>query len=302
MSRVHIMMATYNGEKYIREQIDSIIAQSYADWELYISDDESTDNTLKIIRQYSDAMPDKIKIINEKRIGGAKNNFIYLFNNCPQSELYMFSDQDDIWLPDKIKKMVDNYDQAGIEGTLFYSKLRVVDSELNTVSDTFIEDLHYSLKNEFMLMNNYIPGCVMLIDDKLKTSIGSIPKECIMHDWWIAMYATYFGHIACVEEQLHLYRQHEKNAIGAEQERFNKEDIDKAVKKLKKRKKQNNAFLKSYKTLMKDNDKKVFGRFNRMCNKTHSLKAVGIFIYHFKTNNKSDNRVYLKAVWNQKIA
>ncbi len=301
MSRVHIMMATYNGENYIREQIDSIIAQTYDDWTLYISDDESSDSTLKIIRDYSDAMPDKIKIINEKRVGGAKNNFIYLYNNCPHAELYMFSDQDDIWLPDKIKKMVDKYDQMGMDNTLIYSELRVVDSELNTVSDTFIKNLHYSLKNEFMLMNNYIPGCVMMIDDKLKSSIGTIPKECIMHDWWIAMYATYFGHISCANEYLHLYRQHEKNAIGAEQERFNKDDIDKAVKKLKKRKKQNNAFLKAYKDLMTDYDKKVFGRFNRMCNKTHSLKAIGIFLYHFKTNNKSDNRVYLKSVWNKKI-
>ena len=301
MSRVHIMMAVYNGEKYIRDQIDSIISQTYSDWTLYISDDKSTDGTLAIISEYCNNYPDKIQIINFDRIGGAKKNFIYLYNNCPQAELYMFSDQDDIWLPDKIAKMVDAYDAASKENTLVYSELRVVDAELNTLSETFINDLHYSLKKEFMLMNNYIPGCVMMIDDKMKSSVGAIPDECIMHDWWIAMYATYFGNIISVNEKLHLYRQHGKNAIGAEQEQLNKAGEELAVKKLKKRKKQNNKFLKEYRSSMKEDEIKVFNRFNRMCNKIHSIKAVGIFWYHFRTNRYADNRIFSKIIYEKKI-
>ena len=301
MSRVHIMMATYNGEKYLKEQIESILKQTYKDWKLYISDDGSTDSTLEIIHRYIDNNPNKIILLNSDRIGGAKNNFIYLYQNCPKAELYMFSDQDDIWLPDKMAKMVDAYDDASKENTLVYSDLRVVDAELNTISETFINDLHYSLKKEFMLMNNYIPGCVMMIDDKMKSSVGIIPDECIMHDWWIAMYATYFGNIISVNEKLHLYRQHGKNAIGAEQEQLNMADEELAVKKLKKRKKQNNRFLKEFRSSMKEDEIKVFNRFNRMCNKTHSLKAVGIFWYHFKTNIKSDNQVYSRVILNNKI-
>ena len=301
MSKVHIMMATYNGERYLRDQIDSIINQSYTDWTLYISDDGSNDGTLEIIEDYCARYSEKVILINKNRVGGAKNNFIYLFNSCPNAELYMFSDQDDIWLVDKIKKMVEVYEYSAKENILVYSELVVIDSNLQTVSESFINDLHYSKKKEFMLMNNYIPGCVMMIDNKMKLSIGNIPKECIMHDWWIAMYATYFGNIISVNEKLHLYRQHGDNVIGAKQDKLEKGDNEKALKKLKKRKKQNNKFLIEYKPLMEENDIKIFNRFNRMCNREHSIKAIGIFMYYFKTNIREDNRVYLNVIYNVKF-
>lgn len=295
------MMATYNGEKYIRAQLDSIINQTYNDWTLFISDDGSTDDTIEIICEYSNKYPDKIIILNKDRIGGAKKNFIYIYNNCPSTELYMFSDQDDVWLPDKVKKMVDMYDEASKENSLIYCDLKVVDSDLNFVSDTFIFDLHYSKKKEFLLMNNYIPGCVMMIDDKMKSAIGIIPQECIMHDWWIVMYATYLGNIISVDEKLHLYRQHEKNAIGASQYRLTKDDNKKAINRLKSRKNQNNSFLNHFKDMLEPNDIKLFGRFNRMCKMKKNLKIVAIFIMHFRTNCIKDNYIYLKNLYNNSI-
>ena len=150
-------------------------------------------------------------------------------------------------------------------------------------------------------MNNYIPGCVMMIDNKMKSSIRVIPKECIMHDWWIAMYATYLGNIVSVKEKLHQYRQHGDNAIGAKQDRLEKNDKEKALKKLKKRKKQNNKFLIEFKALMEDYDIKIFNRFNRMCSQEHSIKAIGIFMYHFRTNIREDNNVYLNVIFNDKF-
>ena len=298
--KVHIMLATYNGEKYLREQIDSILAQTYTDWSLYISDDGSDDTTPVIIEEYTDRYPDKIFSMNKSRIGGARKNFIYLFEKVPTADLYMFSDQDDIWLPDKIKKMVEAYDRAKSENTLLYSDLTVVDSELNTISETFISDLHYSHKKEFMMMNNYIPGCVMMLDDKMISSVGKIPKECIMHDWWIAMYATYIGSIIPVNEKLHLYRQHDQNAIGANQDNLNG-DLEKAVKKLKKRKRQNNQFLKEYVSQLSDRDVKLFKRYNRMCNNEHSIKAVAAFILNFRTKKIGNDIVYMKAIFNRRI-
>ena len=110
MARVHIMMATYNGEKFIKEQINSILKQTYTDWKLFISDDNSEDNTISIIEDFCKSDPDRIEIISTDKKGGAKKNFIYLFDNCPQAELYMFSDQDDVWLPEKIEKMVKEYE------------------------------------------------------------------------------------------------------------------------------------------------------------------------------------------------
>ena len=100
---IDILMATYNGEKYLAEQIESIINQSYTNWHLYIQDDCSTDRTLTVAFSYQKKFPEKITVIkNTKNSGSAKDNFFSMLS-LSTSEYIMFSDQDDIWLPDKIK-------------------------------------------------------------------------------------------------------------------------------------------------------------------------------------------------------
>ena len=108
METVNIMMATYNGEKYLSEQLDSILSQSFQNFKIYISDDKSIDNTLEILLKYKKNYPDKIEIIDyEKKKGSAAKNFIYLFENVDEADYYMFCDQDDVWDNDKIKKLLD---------------------------------------------------------------------------------------------------------------------------------------------------------------------------------------------------
>ena len=217
MAKIHIMMATYNGEKYIREQIDSILAQTYTDWKLFISDDCSTDGTLDIIEQYCGSYPDKICILNKtKKMGGANKNFSYLFSECPEAEYYMFSDQDDIWLPEKIERMLQVLHHSNVEKEcyLVHCDLKVVDANLHTIKESFYSQNRFRGMS-YLLMNNYIPGCTMLYNHATREKIGKIPDACVMHDWWIVLYVAIFGQIIFCEQTLNLYRQHENNVIGA---------------------------------------------------------------------------------------
>ena len=109
--KVVILMATYNGQKYLKCQLDSIIQQTYRNWQLIIRDDCSKDNTVKIIQEY-EKKDDRIKVIdNEGKNLGAIGNFFELIKKAPDASYYAFSDQDDYWHEDKIEKAVERLEQ-----------------------------------------------------------------------------------------------------------------------------------------------------------------------------------------------
>ena len=266
------MMATYNGEKYLREQLDSIINQSCTEWKLFISDDGSTDNTVKILIDYKNKYPDKIELINlNKRMGGAKENFIFLVNNCPKADYYMFSDQDDVWDKDKIETLLHCIkNDKSTEGKLVHCKVSVVDENLNLIRENFRNETENSFSK--LLLNNYIPGCAILFDDILKNKMGNIPQTCYMHDWWIVLYAKLFGKIIYCDYVGNYYRQHENNVIGSEKRRIKSKDIiqkiffpyddsfseacDRYAEKIKKCKIQAKAFGKKYNSIIPINQKR----------------------------------------------
>lgn len=220
--KIAILMATYNGEKYICQQIDSIISQTCTDWELYIHDDGSTDNTIAAVESYVGKYPDKIHLIDGKSTGGAKYNFFYLFGQV-EAPYYMTCDQDDVWLEKKIEltydKMLDIEDKADIP-CLVYTELHVVDSELNTIADTMSEyqslDCHKRTINQFILQNS-VTGCTMMVNRALRDKMLHITDidNTIMHDWWAALVAAQFGKTAFIDEPTILYRQHGDNSLGA---------------------------------------------------------------------------------------
>lgn len=220
--KIAILMATYNGEKYICQQIDSILSQICTDWELYIHDDGSTDNTIAVIESYVEKYPDKIHLIDGKSTGGAKYNFFYLFGQV-EAPYYMTCDQDDVWLEKKIEltydKMLTIEDKADVP-CLVYTELRVVDSELNTIADTMSEyqslDCHKRTINQFILQNS-VTGCTMMVNRALRDKMLHITDidNTIMHDWWAALVAAQFGKTAFIDEPTILYRQHGDNSLGA---------------------------------------------------------------------------------------
>lgn len=220
--KIAILMATYNGEKYICQQIDSILSQTCTDWELYIHDDGSTDNTIAAVESYVEKYPDKIHLIDGKSTGGAKYNFFYMFGQV-EAPYYMTCDQDDVWLDKKIEltydKMLAIEDKADVP-CLVYTELRVVDSELNTIADTMSEyqslDCHKRTINQFILQNS-VTGCTMMINRALRDKMLRITDidNTIMHDWWAALVAAQFGKTAFIDEATILYRQHGDNSLGA---------------------------------------------------------------------------------------
>lgn len=222
---IYIAMATYNGEKFIRQQIDSILNQTYRDWCLFISDDCSTDNTLSILCEYQSLYPEKIKIIsNDIPSKSAENNFFNLIlrlkNNC---EYLALCDQDDVWLENKLEltynKMISLENKFGKDNPiLVHSDLKVVDENLNVLSTSFFEFQNISpQRNLFrnLLIQNNITGCTMMINKALLNMINVKPEECTMHDWWIGLIACCFGHIDYIKTPTMLYRQHSNNQVGA---------------------------------------------------------------------------------------
>lgn len=220
--KIAILMATYNGEKYICQQIDSILSQTCKDWELYIHDDGSTDNTIAALESYVEKYPNKIHLIDGKSTGGAKYNFFYLFGQV-EAPYYMTCDQDDVWLDKKIgltyDKMLTIENKADVP-CLVYTELRVVDSELNTIADTMSGyqslDCHKRTINQFILQNS-VTGCTMMINRALRDKMLHITDidNTIMHDWWAALVAAQFGKTAFIDEPTILYRQHGDNSLGA---------------------------------------------------------------------------------------
>ena len=141
--QIDVLMATYNGEKYLEEQINSILNQTYRNIRLIISDDCSKDNTREILKQYEEN-DERIKVYYQEENLGYIRNFEFLLNKV-ENEIYMLSDQDDVWLPQKIEKSYELLKQENAD--LVFGDLEVVDENLNTI---------YSSFGDFMLLNKKI--------------------------------------------------------------------------------------------------------------------------------------------------
>ena len=141
--KVDVLVATYNGEKYLREQLDSIIKQTYKNIRILISDDCSKDRTQEILQEY-EKKDDRIKIFLHDRNLGSNKNFEFLLRQV-ESKFYMLSDQDDVWLPEKIEKTIQKQKETGAD--LVFGDLEVVNEKLETIYPSF---------GDFMLLNRKI--------------------------------------------------------------------------------------------------------------------------------------------------
>lgn len=220
--KIAILLATYNGEKYIAEQVESILAQTKQGWTLYIHDDGSSDGTREIIRHYAEKYPDKIIEVEGAPTGSAKNNFFYLFHQV-EAPYYMCCDQDDVWLPEKIsvtKQAMLDIETEPEKPSLVFTELRVVGEQLETIADNMSDYQGLDCKTlQFnrILVQNVVTGCTMMVNRALREEMTRLTeyKEVLMHDWWAALVATAYGNIYFVSEPTILYRQHGTNSVGA---------------------------------------------------------------------------------------
>jgi glycosyltransferase involved in cell wall biosynthesis len=221
---VEILLATYNAEHFLQEQLDSLVSQSVTNWRLLIRDDGSTDGTLSLLNKYQASFPDKITIITDT-LGnlGASGNFSELLARSTAPYI-MFCDQDDVWLPNKIEttlgKMTELEAHYGSDTPLLvHTDLMVVDDDLTLLSGSHWRyQLSDPRRGDFLnklLLQNVATGCTIMINRPLLDAALPIPPEAVMHDWWLVLVAAALGHIGFVAEPTGLYRQHGTSTIGA---------------------------------------------------------------------------------------
>jgi len=220
---ISILLASYNGEKYIKEQIESLLEQTVQDFRLFICDDKSTDSTYSIAQDYVIKYPGKIFAEqNDENLGAAKRNFIKMMAKY-KDDYVMLCDQDDVWLPDKIEKSLakikEMEEQYGQEKPLLvHTDLTVTDEDLKITARSYMEKVnarYEKSKLNNIIVSNTLAGCVTIFNMALADLISdNEPEFMIMHDWWIAFIASAFGEIGTVYDQTILYRQHACNEYG----------------------------------------------------------------------------------------
>lgn len=204
---ISVCMATYNGEKYIKEQIESILQNISNDDEIVISDDGSKDNTINIIKSFNDS---RIKIFDGPK-NGIKKNFENAIKKS-NGDIIFLSDQDDIWMPDKVKKVYNVFKKnQGI--TLVMHDAKIVNEDLEDIKPYSTFSWRKSrpgiIKN--IIYNSYI-GCCIAFKKELKEKIIPIPNDIDMHDQWIGIISEKYGKSYFLNEQLIKYRRHNNNS------------------------------------------------------------------------------------------
>jgi glycosyltransferase involved in cell wall biosynthesis len=223
---IDILLATYNGGKYLRQQLDSIIGQTNSTWRLIIRDDCSGDDTTVIIEEYSSKHPDQIvPLSNSGQNVGVVRNFSLLLDHAT-ADYVMFCDQDDIWLTDKItatfEKMLETEKQYGsVMPLLIFTDLTIVDEDGSSIrADSVWEYQQLNPSNvthlNRLLLQNIPTGCTVMINRALREKAVPIPAEAAMHDWWLTLVAAVFGRNVYLPQATVRYRQHGMNVCGVE--------------------------------------------------------------------------------------
>jgi glycosyltransferase involved in cell wall biosynthesis len=210
MPKVSIVLCSYNGEKYISKQIESILNQTFKDFELIICDDQSTDNTVKIISKYA-TIDSRVKLhLNATNLGYVKNFEKGI--SLATGKYIALSDQDDIWILNKIEKLQKNIQNYG----LIYCDSLYVNSNLEPIGKKMSSSrrmLTTSNPLNLCFMNS-VSGHAMLFKGELSKKIFPFP-ESIPHDWWIAFVASFNGGITYFDETLIHYRIHDNNTLAS---------------------------------------------------------------------------------------
>lgn len=284
---LYVLLSTYNGEKYLKEQLDSLLLQSYKDFKIIARDDGSTDGTKEILKSYD------IELLSSSENLGVKKSFETLLKYaCENSDAkyFMFCDQDDVWNHDKIeqtfKKMqeLENIYGKGIP-LLVHTDLEVVNEKLETLSSSMWKSEHINPKANTLnklLIQNTITGCTTMINRTLAMRSLSISSKAIMHDWWIGLIVGAFGKIGFIEESTMKYRQHGKNDTGAKNynysfiinklKKFSDINIDKNIFQAK-------EFLEEYKEQLDEKSKIMLEDFSTIKEKRYFQKVSIIFKY-----------------------
>ncbi|ONG00498.1 hypothetical protein BVG98_07460 [Lacticaseibacillus rhamnosus] len=219
---IAILLATFNGGKYIDSLLDSLLRQTNQQWCCYIHDDGSSDKTVDIIQEYSTKFPEHFVLLDYPSTGSPTLNFVSMLR-VVQASYYMFCDQDDVWKPEKIEtslKQLTKFRSLDATPVLVFTDLEVVDSRLRVISDSYLQ---YEKRDprqldfKHLVRKNVAAGCTMMFNCSLRNlalSYENILTES-MHDWGIILIASVAGQIKFVDSPTVKYRQHSDNQVGA---------------------------------------------------------------------------------------
>lgn len=218
-STVHIVMASYNGEAYLEEQMDSLIRQSYPDLSVEICDDGSSDQTCHIVERYV-SQDSRFSLHRNRKNKGYVRNFLEGIQRS-RADYIMLCDQDDIWDRDKVEVTRQAMKQAEREHpgepVLVFTDAMNFDSGTGQETGRFHENSHLNTKKvdtAHLFMENKVIGCTVMINHAVLPYISEIPEGIRVHDWWLALICSHFGQIVYVDRPTLRYRQHKGNMIG----------------------------------------------------------------------------------------
>lgn len=219
---VEILLSTYNGEAYLEELLDSLMAQTYQDWSLTIRDDGSTDSTIDIISEYQHKYGEKITLMDGRKNIGTIKSFELLLQQSI-AEYVMLCDQDDVWMPDKImlslQRMKEEENGDKSIARLVFTDLCVTDEHLNTVNPSYLKQnrirLDLNMRFNYICVANCAAGCTMMLNRAAVHTVLPFPDTIPIHDWWIAAMVAKHGKLTCINHATILYRQHGNNQYGS---------------------------------------------------------------------------------------
>lgn len=202
-----ILLSSYNGERYIQQQIESILGQSYQNFTLLIRDDGSSDRTREIVAEFSQNNKNIVSYYGENI--GVVRSFLELLQAAPSgnNEIYLFCDQDDIWLPEKLQMTAAHFSCSKHPNKMLYcSRLRYVDQNLKSLGLSQ-PPIYVGFKNA--VVENIATGCTMAFGHCIRERLlEADPDKMIMHDWWAYLVASTFGEVMYDSTPTILYRQH----------------------------------------------------------------------------------------------
>ena len=223
---VDVLLATWNGGKFLAELLESILSQSFQCYRLLVSDDGSTDDTLAILERYRTRFGERLMVLAARPSGGGGlRNFEYLMQaslDSGQAPWVMFCDQDDVWLPNKIEQSLREMQRVERrtgdgDPCLVHTDLIVVNHRLQPIAPSFVRYQRMDparCSAMWLLSMNQVTGCATMVNRELLRMALPIPPEVIVHDWWCAVLSG-SGQRAFIENPSILYRQHAVNQIGA---------------------------------------------------------------------------------------
>lgn len=210
---VSIAMATYNGERYLQQQLDSIINQTYEDIQIIIVDDCSTDRTKEILADFQEKYQHCVTVYYNQANLGLVKNFEKALGYCT-GDFIALCDQDDVWELHKVERLVREIDSY----SLIYSDVSLIDADGQIISRSRTIDYGISNHSDIgfreMIFKSYIIGCSAMFRSELLLSAMPIPQDALFHDWWIAIFASKSNGIKYLHEPLVSYRQHSSNVHG----------------------------------------------------------------------------------------